>query len=671
MNQTHGAANNIDDVVDKITTLKVEEETSSLWTDDISKQINEYLSLENQLTSIPWEDTGIPSQEMYFVDPDKERFDSMCKQLTSVLLVKLIAVVKENNLDIMTLQDDADDESNTLKITSSVLKELEQYVLIILEHYIAVAYHSSEHALHVTLNANKLLSFILQEDVDDRLGLGPCNKKISYGIQSSALMHFSFIFSALIHDVQHLGVTNRTLMDEEHPLAILYNDQNMLEQQSLTISFKEFLKEDYVNLRNILFAPDYDCKYSKFRRLVVDLVLCTDIASPERMQLTKSKFKEAFGDTIRKRNSLTVGGRRSICYSKQSSMGTSVASSCSEYDSGNDGWLSVGSFSSDEEEDEEEDDDEPQVATPVFSTRRDDLSQDDDNYSSDSSSSLSQDESEGTDQYNLSNLRMRNKNYRSLPNLPSQKAKSVGTLSQLRSSNNAGGQSIFGRTSPGASGTGAGVSRVGRIGNRHSSLPTNFFQSRTYRLGIRVALDFTGLPVPRFPDEETGSNSQKKKTPMKSGTSHTSNAGSPSNQKSNSGEHKGSKEDDEDLNQEDPLKAQVILELMIRAADIGATMQSFHSFTRWGRRLYVEQKNAFEEGRGVDPDSYWLGGQIAFLDSYAKQLAKSMEDSFVFGEKNNIFVPLIEENKKMWKEKGSEITEQTQNDWKIERSKAK
>jgi hypothetical protein len=36
--------------------------------------------------------------------------------------------------------------------------------------------------------------------------------------------------------------------------------------------------------------------YAKFRKQVINLVLSTDIASPERTQVVKSKWKEAFGD---------------------------------------------------------------------------------------------------------------------------------------------------------------------------------------------------------------------------------------------------------------------------------------------------------------------------------------------------------------------------------------
>ena len=54
------------------------------------------------------------------------------------------------------------------------------------------------------------------------------------------------------------------------------------------------------------------------------------------------------------------------------------------------------------------------------------------------------------------------------------------------------------------------MDRFAHTGSRHSNLPTNFFQSRAARLGIRIALCFTSLTVPRFPNEETKSSSEKK-----------------------------------------------------------------------------------------------------------------------------------------------------------------
>ena len=62
---------------------------------------------------------------------------------------------------------------------------------------------------------------------------------------------------------------------------------------------------EFICYKNVLFfgiSDNYAANYYKFRRLVVELVLSTDIASPERMQLTKSKFREVFFQNEIKKN---------------------------------------------------------------------------------------------------------------------------------------------------------------------------------------------------------------------------------------------------------------------------------------------------------------------------------------------------------------------------------
>ena len=88
-------------------------------------------------------------------------------------------------------------------------------------------------------------------------------------------------------------------------LAILYNDQSVAEQRSLAVAFTTLKEDKYEALRTVLFDDDdsggNDKKTSnnanedffKFRKLVIDLVLVTDIASPERTQIVKSRWKEA------------------------------------------------------------------------------------------------------------------------------------------------------------------------------------------------------------------------------------------------------------------------------------------------------------------------------------------------------------------------------------------
>lgn len=92
----------------------------------------------------------------------------------------------------------------------------------------------------------------------------------------------------------YLSYDSRQLAVEDDRLAVLYNDQSMAENWSLYVAFSEFLQDEFMELRNVILPETDD--YRRFRTVMVNLVLATDIASPERTQIGKSKWKEAFGD---------------------------------------------------------------------------------------------------------------------------------------------------------------------------------------------------------------------------------------------------------------------------------------------------------------------------------------------------------------------------------------
>ena len=54
------------------------------------------------------------------------------------------------------------------------------------------------------------------------------------------------LFAAAIHDVDHPGVTNQYLIDSSNELALMYNDESVLENHSLAVAFK-LLQEDGCN----------------------------------------------------------------------------------------------------------------------------------------------------------------------------------------------------------------------------------------------------------------------------------------------------------------------------------------------------------------------------------------------------------------------------------------
>jgi hypothetical protein len=82
----------------------------------------------------------------------------------------------------------------------------------------------------------------------------------------------SAVFSALIHDAFHLGLTNNYLLQTEHPLCQAFNDQSLLENQSLSEAFRILRKPD-CNFLSSLSKADY----ALFRSSVISMVLHTDM----------------------------------------------------------------------------------------------------------------------------------------------------------------------------------------------------------------------------------------------------------------------------------------------------------------------------------------------------------------------------------------------------------
>jgi len=111
-----------------------------------------------------------------------------------------------------------------------------------------------------------------------------------------ALAKFALVFAALIHDADHPGVPNATLIQEETDLAQIYNDRSIAEQHSLRVGFGILLQEKFAQIRNLM-TPTWEDRV-RFRRMVIDFVLGTDIADPVRIQLAKRKWVEVFGDTL-------------------------------------------------------------------------------------------------------------------------------------------------------------------------------------------------------------------------------------------------------------------------------------------------------------------------------------------------------------------------------------
>lgn len=249
--------------------------------------------------------------------------EDIINQLVSILLLQLDVLHTYRTYTTPTLTKLADCLADgTIEselINSAAHRELINYVTKICGLYNDVRYHAFKHAAHVTMSMNKLLSMIVEEESATGYGctfyarqgkLKDPNVVVTpevrnrftstLGIGNDPLTLFSLVFSALIHDVGHFGISNRQLSSEGDSLAVLYNDQSVAEQHSLSQSFTLLYQEEYQHLLKVI-APDIS-ERRKFRAKTIHIVMCTDIASPDRTQLMKSRWKEAFEISPRKQN---------------------------------------------------------------------------------------------------------------------------------------------------------------------------------------------------------------------------------------------------------------------------------------------------------------------------------------------------------------------------------
>jgi class 3 adenylate cyclase len=199
-----------------------------------------------------------------------------------------------------------------VKLPGVVKQQLHEYVSnIALLYRDDVPFHNFEHASHVIMSATKLMKRIMSpEGIDwDLEGITDENERhieiarqvhnVTYGMSSDPLMQFSVVFSALIHDVDHTGLTNKELIDVKAPLAEVYRAKCIAEQNSVNVAWNLLMNDAYQDLRACIFRNYHE--ESRFRELIVDAVLATDIADNELGTLRRSRWDQAFAAETSKR----------------------------------------------------------------------------------------------------------------------------------------------------------------------------------------------------------------------------------------------------------------------------------------------------------------------------------------------------------------------------------
>jgi hypothetical protein len=193
------------------------------------------------------------------------------------------------------------DEYKNVQISEIVKAQLHEYVSIIASWYRDNSFHNFEHACHVTMSVSKLLTRIVAPDLQKHMKRGGTigdlasnRHDYTHGITSDPLAVFAIEFSALIHDADHRGVSNTQLIKEEEEMGELYKNKSVAEQNSLDIAWDLLMSERFDKLRMCLFANQ--AELLRFRQVIVNVVLATDIFDKELNDLRKQRWAKAFTD---------------------------------------------------------------------------------------------------------------------------------------------------------------------------------------------------------------------------------------------------------------------------------------------------------------------------------------------------------------------------------------
>lgn len=188
-------------------------------------------------------------------------------------------------------------DPNSIEIDPKMVQLIHDYVSSLAKMYPANPFHCFEHACHVTMSVAKLLSRIVTPD--DGQAVASLHDH-SYGITSDPLTQLACVLSALIHDVDHQGVPNATLVAEESPLAERYGGKSLAEQNSVDIAWNLLMTEKFQPLVSLICQDDVEL--ARFRQLIVNTVMATDIMDKDLKTLRNARWDKAFSQTSAENN---------------------------------------------------------------------------------------------------------------------------------------------------------------------------------------------------------------------------------------------------------------------------------------------------------------------------------------------------------------------------------
>ena len=194
-----------------------------------------------------------------------------------------------------------------VEIPEAITNDIRDYVAMIAASYRSNKFHNFEHACHVTMSVAKLLGRVVTPEIASNQGESVADLRVrsqmaaqihdfTHGLTSDPLASLALVFTALIHDVDHQGVSNVQLAKEQPELAEYYRNKSVAEQNSLDIAWDLLMADRFKKMRKYIFETQ--AELLRFRQLIVNMVLATDIFDKDFNQLRKDRWQRAFHEDV-------------------------------------------------------------------------------------------------------------------------------------------------------------------------------------------------------------------------------------------------------------------------------------------------------------------------------------------------------------------------------------
>mmetsp|Transcript_20032 Transcript_20032/g.35262 ORF Transcript_20032/g.35262 Transcript_20032/m.35262 type:complete len:1107 (-) Transcript_20032:235-3555(-) len=233
--------------------------------------------------------------------------NTLANDTKTMRLVEWNVAVLTQRLQAIKLERDGND-----KIDSKVVEQLKQHVHGIASMYRKNPFHNFEHASHVTMSCMKMLSRVNHgpssppqkitvseetERTNSEIGDFGDFKEYTNDITACPLTQFAVVYAALIHDVDHAGVSNDQLIKEGARIAAIYNNKSVAENHSFHLAWGYLMQPEFQDLMNCICGSNNQTEQERFSGILQNAVLATDVFDKQLKADRDARWAHVFGDS--------------------------------------------------------------------------------------------------------------------------------------------------------------------------------------------------------------------------------------------------------------------------------------------------------------------------------------------------------------------------------------